>query len=85
MQYGVNQGSAKLNTNHSFWKRLKRITITIIGTITLVIGVGLLVLPGPGIIVILIGVAILSVEYPWAKKVVGWLRRKLRRDVNKQA
>lgn len=85
MQYGVNQGIVKLNTNHSFWKRLRRITITLIGTITLVIGVTLLVLPGPGIIVILIGVAILSVEYPWANRVIDWLRRRLRRDADKQA
>ncbi len=85
MQYGVNQGSAKLNTNRSFWKRLRRITITLIGTITLVIGVTLLVLPGPGIIVILIGFAILSVEYPWARRVIDWLRRKLRRGTDKQA
>ena len=85
MQYGVNQRSAELNTNHSFWKRLKRITITLTGTITLVIGVGLLVLLGPGIIVILIGVSILSVEYPWASRVIDWLRRKLRRDTDKQA
>ena len=70
--------------NPSFWKRLRRITITLVGIITLAIGAVLLVLPGPGIIVISVGVAILSVEYPWARRVVVWLRRKLRRDAVKE-
>ena len=46
----------------------KKSCVSIVGFIVLIIGVLLLVLPGPGIIVIAIGLAILALEYEWAKK-----------------
>jgi tellurite resistance protein TerC len=49
----------------------RRIVILIVGMTVLLIGVALLVLPGPAIIVIPIGLAILATEYAWARR---WLR-----------
>jgi tellurite resistance protein TerC len=51
---------------------MKRIVVTLIGGSILIIGVALLVLPGPAFIVIPIGLALLATEYAWAKR---WLRR----------
>jgi tellurite resistance protein TerC len=49
-----------------------------VGATVLLIGVVMLVTPGPAIVVIPVGLAILSVEFTWARL---WLRR-LRRSIS---
>ena len=49
-------------------QRVKRIAVMIIGMTVLLIGVALLVLPGPAFVVIPIGLAILATEYAWARR-----------------
>ena len=44
----------------------KRIAISVIGAVFVLAGLAMLVLPGPGIIVLAIGFAILGTEYAWA-------------------
>ncbi len=48
-----------------------RIVVLFVGMTVLLIGVALLVLPGPAIVVIPIGLAILATEFAWARR---WLR-----------
>ncbi len=48
----------------------RRIVITVLGTTVLLIGLLLVFLPGPAFIVIPVGLAILGVEYAWARR---WL------------
>ncbi len=43
----------------------------VIGITVLLIGIALLVLPGPAVVVIPIGLAILATEFAWARR---WLR-----------
>lgn len=50
----------------------RKISITAIGGILVVGGLLLFFLPGPGIIVLLGGLALLASEYSWAKK---WLEQ----------
>ena len=62
---------------HSLWnleniKIVRRIIVSVIGGTVLLIGIALLVLPGPAFIVIPIGLAILATEYAWARH---WLRK----------
>ena len=45
---------------------LRKLIIAIIGGTVLLIGVALIVLPGPAFIVIPIGLAILATEFAWA-------------------
>ena len=52
------------------WAR--RIAISIVGGTVLLIGIAMLVLPGPGLVVIPLGLAILGVEFAWAR---AWLRK----------
>jgi len=52
-------------------KHLKRITVMVLGGTVLAIGIALIVLPGPAIIVIPAGLAILALEFAWARR---WLR-----------
>ena len=53
-------------------KHVKRILITVAGGTVLAIGVALLVLPGPAFVVIPLGLAILALEFAWARR---WLHR----------
>jgi hypothetical protein len=49
--------------------------LTIIGGLFVFIGVVFILLPGPAILFLPAGLALLSLEYPWAKV---WLRRSQR-------
>ncbi len=58
----------------------RRIVILAVGSTVLFIGIVMIVTPGPAIVVIPLGLAILSVEFAWAKM---WLR-KLREGISAQ-
>lgn len=47
---------------------LRRIAITVAGTVILAVGVVLLVAPGPGLLVIAVALAVFAVEYEWAQR-----------------
>jgi hypothetical protein len=53
-------------------QNIKRIAITITGTMILLIGVIFIVLPGPAILFIPAGLALLSMEYAFARE---WLKQ----------
>jgi tellurite resistance protein TerC len=53
-------------------KLVRRVIVSVIGATVLLIGVALLVLPGPAFIVIPLGLAILATEYAWARR---WLKK----------
>jgi len=56
-------------------KVAKRVIVSVVGATVLLIGVALLVLPGPAFIVIPVGLAILATEYAWARR---WLKKARR-------
>ncbi len=49
---------------------LKRFAVTIVGVALLVLGAAMMVLPGPGILVIVGGLALLATEYVWARRML---------------
>jgi hypothetical protein len=53
---------------------LRKLIIALFGGTVLLIGVALIVLPGPAFIVIPIGLAILATEFAWAKRAVARAR-----------
>lgn len=59
-------------TLHLTYKAARRIVIGVVGITVLAIGVVMLVTPGPALVVIPVGLAILSIEFTWAR---AWLRR----------
>ncbi len=63
----------------SWIKVVRRVIISVVGVTVLLIGVALLVLPGPAFIVIPIGLAILATEYAWARR---WLKKVRRMASN---
>jgi uncharacterized protein (TIGR02611 family) len=54
----------------------KRIAVSIAGFAVLIAGVAMLVLPGPGIVLILVGLGILSSEYVWAQRLLRIAKEK---------
>lgn len=48
-------------------KFLRRIIVAVIGFTVLLVGVAMIVLPGPAFIVIPLGLAILATEFVWAE------------------
>ena len=46
---------------------LRKLIIAVIGGTVLLIGIALIVLPGPAFIVIPVGLAILATEFAWAR------------------
>ncbi len=54
------------------YRAAKRIVIAIIGGTVTLIGIALIVLPGPAFLVIPLGLSILATEFLWAKQ---WLQK----------
>ena len=57
------------------WAR--RIAVAVVGGTVLLVGVALIVLPGPAFVVIPLGLAILGLEFAWARR---WLRKVKKRS-----
>lgn len=62
------------NDGASVWsspyRAARRIGVAVVGSTVLLVGVVLLVTPGPAFVVIPIGLGILSIEFAWARR---WL------------
>lgn len=56
-------------------RHARRLVIAVVGVTVLLIGIALLVLPGPAFIVIPLGLAILAVEFAWARRLLKRVRR----------
>jgi uncharacterized protein (TIGR02611 family) len=54
----------------------RRVLVTVAGVALCVVGIGLLVLPGPGLLLVLAGLILLANEYPWARRMTGPVRRR---------
>jgi hypothetical protein len=50
--------------------RVRKIVYSVLGVTTLLIGIVMIVLPGPAIVVIPLGLAILASEYAWARRII---------------
>jgi uncharacterized protein (TIGR02611 family) len=56
-----------------------RIVVGIIGLIFVVVGLVLVPLPGPGWLIVLLGLAIWAIEFDWARHLLEYTRRQLER------
>ena len=54
------------------YKVAKRIVVTVVGLSILIIGIVMIIAPGPALILIPVGLAILGLEFAWARH---WLKR----------
>jgi len=53
---------------------VRRVVVAVVGVTIVSVGVALLVLPGPAFIVIPIGLAVLAVEFEWARRLLRQAR-----------
>jgi uncharacterized protein (TIGR02611 family) len=54
----------------------KRIAVTVIGFGLVALGLFLLVFPGPGLLVIIAGLAVLATQYAWARRALDETKRR---------
>ncbi len=59
-------------------QQAKRLIKIVVGFTLVLVGVGMLVLPGPGILTIMLGLAILSAEFVWARRLLDHLKTTAR-------
>lgn len=57
----------------------KLIVVSTIGFVLVVLGIALIPGPGPGLLLVIAGLAILSTEYDWARRLMTDLKDRLRR------
>lgn len=56
-----------------------RIATGVAGLVVVAVGIVLIPFPGPGWLIVLTGLAILSVEFAWARRLLTFTRRQLER------
>jgi uncharacterized protein (TIGR02611 family) len=54
----------------------KRLAVTIVGLVVVLAGLALLILPGPGWLLIFVGLSILATEYVWAQRLLKTAKEK---------
>jgi len=57
----------------------KRLIVAVIGIAVIAIGIAMIVLPGPAILVIPLGLSILATEFVWAKKFLEKVKGRLKK------
>ena len=64
-------------------RQVRRLIVLVAGSTILLIGVALLVLPGPAFVVIPIGLAILATEFAWARRLLQKARDAAEKGADK--
>jgi len=57
-------------------KQAKRVIVIVIGFTILLAGIAMIVLPGPAIVVIPLGLAVLATEFIWARKLLKSIKER---------
>jgi uncharacterized protein (TIGR02611 family) len=55
------------------------VAVLVVGLFLLVAGLVMLVLPGPGVLVTMAGLAVLATEFDWARRLLARMRQHARR------
>ncbi len=61
-----------------------RVVFAITGVIVLLGGLAMLVLPGPGLLVVVIGLSMLALEFAWAERLLGKALDRVERALPKE-
>lgn len=60
-----------------WWRQARKLVVFVIGMTVLLIGIVMIIGPGPATIVIPIGLAILATEFVWAKRLLDYAKRRV--------
>jgi tellurite resistance protein TerC len=80
-------GAAEVDAESSLtpdyvWKQARRLAVLVLGSGVILVGTAMLVLPGPGTLVIAAGLALLGTEFFWARRILQRLKREALAMVN---
>ena len=50
--------------------RVRKLIVAVIGTTVVVFGLALIILPGPAVVVVPLGLALLATEFAWARRLI---------------
>ncbi|MGV1034702.1 MAG: TIGR02611 family protein [Microbacteriaceae bacterium] len=65
--------------SHPRFRAVYLVLVAILGATIMVIGLVLVPLPGPGWLIVFLGLAILGTEFHWARRLTGWVKYQLNR------
>ena len=60
--------------SRSALRHLRRLIVAVVGLTVLVIGIAMIVLPGPATVVIPLALGILALEFAWAERMLSRLK-----------
>jgi uncharacterized protein (TIGR02611 family) len=60
-------------------KQIRKLIIALVGFTVLLIGIAMIVLPGPAILVIPLGLGILATEFIWARSLLKKVKTKFQK------
>lgn len=76
--YEAKRGMKVVKERKTMATHTRRVGLSAVGAVILVAGIVLLFIPGPGILVVLLGLSILAREYDWAEDLMHWARNRYR-------
>ena len=50
--------------------RVRKLIVAVIGTTVVLFGLALIILPGPAVVVVPLGLALLATEFAWARRLI---------------
>ena len=65
--------------SHPVGRLVFRVIVTVVGVVLVVGGLILVPLPGPGWLIVILGLVVLASEFTWAERLLDRVRRALRR------
>ncbi|MDZ7747727.1 MAG: PGPGW domain-containing protein [Halofilum sp. (in: g-proteobacteria)] len=60
-------------------RQIRRLAILLVGLTVVLIGLVMLVTPGPALVVVPVGLAILAIEFTWARRLLRHVRERAAR------
>jgi len=75
--------AARISRLGSALRLARKVVVAAAGGGLLILGVALIFLPGPAIIVIPLGLALLATEFPWAARLLLYLKERAKRLVER--
>ncbi|MBK8479727.1 MAG: TerC/Alx family metal homeostasis membrane protein [Proteobacteria bacterium] len=67
---GLLHSMAEMGRANAALRQLRRVVVAVMGGTVILTGVAMLVLPGPGMVVILVGLSLLATEFVWARRLL---------------
>ncbi|MBC6458896.1 PGPGW domain-containing protein [Actinomadura sp. HBU206391] len=71
-------GAAPGTSSRTRLRLLRKIVVAVVGVAVILVGIVMMVLPGPGVVAILAGLGLLGTEFPAARRVSERLQALLR-------